>query len=604
MENNSKDVLEKQITSMLNNVIGDEEHIEIYDELNFSDENDNNDNIFNIPIQDCEIRNTKSHHKNNNNFYNDDENIFNINNDFQIRYSKTHHHNYKNNFINFNNKKNKNIIKDYRVLNNQYEISNNIPIIYNNNLLINNNDKSIYKKNNFNSYIINNYYNNNYVNTLINTKQNQNLIQNNLNSNSPFFQNKIPNQNQNLIQNNMNYIHHNRTYERKKTYDIKKNTLEKNTIEENSKFGTVLIPNKIDLKLEILIYEMKKLLMKIDKIDYYIFNKLQGNIILIIKTNKGSRIFQNYLKNTQCDILHQILTEISSQLNELLIHPYANYFCRKFFTFLNQKDRIEFLSQIKNSLYTLCTNNIGTFPIQGIIEYLGSKSEKNIILNELKDKINQLSFDPYGSHVIEKIISCFEEEYISFIYKYIIDNFLILAFDSNGICIIKKIVSLTHKVKLHEQIKNIVKENSMEIIKHTYGNFIIQSIIENWDLNEIKEIINLYIQYLIDLSMEKFASNVIERCIERDSDILLRFINDLVNSNRISELMKDNYGNFVVQKALKLASGYSKNILIMEISNNVYKLNNKKLIYKWKSLLIPYLLNNDIYEINENLRNE
>ncbi len=91
METNSKEVLEKQITSMLNNVIGDEEQIEIYDELSFSDENDN-DNIFNIQNQDFKIRNTKTHHKINNNFYNDDENLFKIQNqDYQIRNSKTHH---------------------------------------------------------------------------------------------------------------------------------------------------------------------------------------------------------------------------------------------------------------------------------------------------------------------------------------------------------------------------------------------------------------------------------------------------------------------------------------------------------------------------------
>ena len=104
MESNSKEVLEKQITSMLNNVIGDEEQIEIYDELSFSDENENENNIFNVQIQDCNIRNTKTHHKNNHNFYNDDENLFKIQSqDYQIRNSKTHHYNYKNNFINFNN---------------------------------------------------------------------------------------------------------------------------------------------------------------------------------------------------------------------------------------------------------------------------------------------------------------------------------------------------------------------------------------------------------------------------------------------------------------------------------------------------------------------
>ena len=440
-------------------------------------------------------------------------------------------------------------------------------------------------------------FNNNFIN-------NQNYIHNNnyqkINPNS-----SLLNNNKSIIDNNLNCNNNNRNNERKRTYDIHINSLEKNKeIKENSKFGTSSYSNNTNLKLEILIYEMKKLLIKNEKIDYYIFNKLQGHITSIIKTNKGSRIFQNYLKNTQCDILHQILLEISPELSELIINPYANYFCGKFFTYLNQKDRIEFLSHIKKSLFSLCLNNIGTYPIQGIIEYLGSKIEKNIIINELKDKINELSFDPYGAHVLEKIISCFEEEYIDFIYKFISNNLLNLAYNANGICIIKKIVSFTHKKNIHEQIKKTVIENSMEIIKHPYGNFIIQSIIENWDLNEIKEMINLYKDSFIDLSMEKFASNVIERCIEKDSEILFKYINDLVNSKRIFEVMKDNFGNFVIQKALKLAFGYNKNILIEAIYNNIYKLNNKKLIIKWKSLLIPHLVNNDLYETNEKIRNE
>ena len=138
----------------------------------------------------------------------------------------------------------------------------------------------------------------------------------------------------------------------------------------------------------------------------------------------------------------------------------------------------------------------------------------------------------------------------------------------------------------------------MEIIKHTYGNFIIQSIIENWDSNEVKEIMNLYINNLIDLSLEKFASNVIERFIEKDNEVLLKFINDLVISKRSLEVMKDNYGNFVIQKALKLAFGPSKNILVIELYNNVDKLNNKKLILKWKSLILPYITQVDKFQSN------
>ena len=574
-EQDSNDSLEKQITSMLNNVIGDEEEDEIYEKLSFSDELEK-ENVYQIKKQDYtdfnNIRNSKTFH---NAIINDNDNLFKIQKkDYSIRNSKTYHYN---NNLNINNNQN-NIINRLNKKNQTVNLNiNDIPLIPNN-LMINNNENSNYKRHNFQTQIVNNpsymnniinYYSNNYIN--INTNSNSSLME--------------------------NYINYNRDIERKKTYDIKKNSLEKNKIKEN-KFGSALIPNTINLKLEMLIYEMKKLLLKYEKIDYYIFSKLQGNIISIIKTHKGSRIFQNYLKNTQCEILHQILLEILPQLSELLINPYANYFCKKFFTFLNQKDRIEFLTNIKSSLYSLCTNNIGTYPIQGIIEYLGSKAEKNIIINEIKFKIKELCIDPYGAHVIEKILSCFEEENIVIIYKYISDNFLLLAYDSNGICIIKKIVSFIHKKKLHENIKSIVKENSMEIIKHTYGNFIIQSIIENWDSNEVKEIMNLYINNLIDLSLEKFASNVIERFIEKDNEVLLKFINDLVISKRSLEVMKDNYGNFVIQKALKLAFGPSKNILVIELYNNVDKLNNKKLILKWKSLIVPYITQVDKFQSN------
>jgi hypothetical protein len=283
--------------------------------------------------------------------------------------------------------------------------------------------------------------------------------------------------------------------------------------------------------------------------------------------------------------------EINPFLNELLIDPYANYFCKKFFTFLNQKDRIDFLNTIKNSLIKLSSNNIGTFPIQGIIEHVGSKIEKNIIINSIKNNIHELSINPFSCHVIEKILSCFEEKYISFIYDYISKNFLFLAYNVNGICLIKRIVSFTHKKNLHEQIKKIVEENSMELIVHPNGNYVIQELVESWDLNEVKQTLLLYKNKLTMLSMEKYSSNVIEKYIEKNDDILNEFINEIIFQGKISEIMKSNFGNFVIQKAIKLSSGENKRKLIIEVSKNIYKLNDKKLIIKWKDLILKDLKN-------------
>jgi hypothetical protein len=61
--------------------------------------------------------------------------------------------------------------------------------------------------------------------------------------------------------------------------------------------------------------------------------------------------------------------------------------------------------------------------------------------------------------------------------------------------------------------------------------------------------------------------------------------------------MKNNFGNYVIQKALKLCSGNDRKKLVIEVSKNIYKLNDKKLITKWKNLIIPHL---EVLKIEEN----
>jgi hypothetical protein len=366
----------------------------------------------------------------------------------------------------------------------------------------------------------------------------------------------------------------------------------------HKKFFTTSVPQSTNMHIEMLLYELNLSLTKNEKIDYFIYNKLQGNFVNIIKTHRGSRIFQNYLKNTHGDIIHQIFNEISPSLIELITDPYANYFCKRFFNFLNQKDRIDFLLSINSALTKLSINNIGTYPIQGIIEQIGCKNEKKIIINSLKDSISELCYDTYGTHVLEKIISCFEEEFTGFIFDYVEKNFLNLSNHINGICIVKKILSLTHKKEIHDKLKKIINENAFNLIQHPYANYVIQIIIETWEINEILEILSNFHNKFTILSMSKYSSNVVERCIEKSPIILREYINEICENGRIAEIMKNNFGNYVIQKALKISIKNDKKKLAEEVERNIFKLNDKKLILKWKSIVSPHLDNKNSQDKN------
>ena len=469
--------------------------------------------------------------------------------------------------------------------------------INNSSLMKDEKKKTVYDLNNDKYILVNNFNINVNVNIGHNVKRvksynNLNQYFNSLNKNNYYFPN---NKNLNLPQMNMN----NNSF---RILNNKSNILNNNNNLNNEqfhkKFFTTLIPQGTNMQVEMLLYELNQSLSKTEKIDYSLYIQLKGNFVNIIKTHRGSSIFQNYLKNTHSEIIHQIFLEICPYLTELITDAYANYFCKKFFNFLNQKDRIDFLLSIKDSLTKISINNIGTYPIQSIIEQVGSKNEKKIIINAIKDSISDFCYDTYGTHILEKIISCFEEEFTGFIFNYVSNNFLYLANHINGICIVKKILSLTHKKDIHEKLKKIINENAFNLIQHIYGNYVIQIIIEKWEINEILEILsNFHNKYTI-LSMSKYSSNVVERCIEKNELILKEYIEEICNNGRIAEVMKNNFGNYVIQKALKLSLNDYKKKLAEEVDRNIFKLNDRKLIIKWKSIVSPHLDNNDTNKNN------
>ena len=446
-------------------------------------------------------------------------------NDFKRKENRKKTHDIQNNF------QKKKYVNDY-LNNNNFNFNNNSRYIYRKSMTMNNNN-NLYLKN----IIMNNSINNNEIINNINSE----------NTNSFFNTNNNINNNNNL--NNLN---------------------NNNNINDN------------------LIFELKHLLEHTGKIDFYIYNLIKGKIVSIIKNHKGSKIFQKYLKSTHSDeILHLIFIELFPFLVDLIIDPYANYFCKKFFTFLNSKDRIDFLKNIEKSLIELSSDSIGTYPIQSIIEHLNTNNEKNIILSGIKEGFIKLIYDAFGCHVLEKLLTCFEDDYVEFIYTYIFDNFLYLTNNSNGIYIIKKILTFVQKKNLHEKLKSIVKKNAIFLIKQSYGNFVIQVIIENWE--DYKEITDLFKGNFYALSLEKYASNVIERCIEKDKEILENYINEIIENKCISNVMKSNYGNYVVQKVIKLAEGENKKKFVFNAAKDIEKINDNKLIQKWKSLLSPHI---------------
>ena len=438
--------------------------------------------------------------------------------------------------------------------------------------------------------------NNNNLNFTIQNQLNNNILNYyNMNSNSPLtttpFGMEIPIRafNFNTKINNTNNINYNILNLR--------NNLGKNIKHEKSSFYHQTKKEKCDKKHNLIINEnisreLEMLLIQNGFFNHNVYKILQGKFIPLMKIQQSSRILQYYLDNTPSEIIHLIFIEIKNELEDLLFDIYANYFCLKLFYFLNEDDRIIFLKIISKNLDNLSINKISTYPIQCIIEKLNNEKEQEIIFNGIINNLMKLCIDVYGTHVIEKIFSSFfnYEKYLIYISNFILDNFIYLVNNSNGLCVVKKEIIIEYKIKNNnfEKLKKLLVENSLILVQNPFGNYALQTAIDNWKLEDLKELISTFKGKCVILSIQKYSSNVIERCIEKSEEFLYNFIIEISNDdNSIGLLMKNNYGNYVIQTALKALKNNKnvKNILINMMNSNLIILNDKKLINKWKSII-------------------
>ena len=495
------------------------------------------------------------------------------------------------NFLFFQNKFNTNSLYDLSQLNLTQSLNTSQLNISSNGINVVN---PINNLNNINQQNANNNNNNNNNNIFIRNQfpnYKTVCIPNSLtfNINNPNIQNNIILQQNNIINYPIMNINNNNNNFLLNQHSISKNKVKRfNTVQIKSK------QNAINYHMEGFLNELDNYLSNEGNITLQIYKSIKNKLLIIIKTQMGSRILQNYLPNTNNIIIHQIFLEIHEHLQSLLLDPYANYFCLNLFSLLNQNDRMIFLSIIVKNIFLFSINKISTYPIQFIVEHLETKNEKQMIITYINQYLLKLALDIYGTHVLEKIITCFEYEYCEKIFDFVKENFVLLSNHVNGLCLIKKLLIISYQKNYYLIFKDILKTNLFKLIENPYGNYALQIVIDYWNSKDVLDIFSQIIGNCSQFSMLKYSSNVIERCLEKNENILYYFIKETCfDKKTIGQLIKNSFGNYVIQTALKNSKGNIKNSLINCIEKNLGVLEEKKLINKWKCILMNSKLNNN-----------
>lgn len=116
--------------------------------------------------------------------------------------------------------------------------------------------------------------------------------------------------------------------------------------------------------------------------------------------------------------------------------------------------------------------------MQCLIEMISMADEQQALREGISAHIIDMAFDPNGTHVLQKVLLCFKEESIDFIFRPVAANFIDLSMDQNGLCVIKKIVSKIQAHDRRKQVGRILSENVVQLVQSPYGNYAVQTALD------------------------------------------------------------------------------------------------------------------------------
>jgi len=146
------------------------------------------------------------------------------------------------------------------------------------------------------------------------------------------------------------------------------------------------------------------------------------------------------------------------------------------------------------------------------------------------------------------MILCFDENIITDIFNYVLENFITLANNINSLCVVKKVIICAKSPVMRKKILDKIIESMDKIIHHQHGNYSIQVSIEVFDGYYTKSIIQELIGKFYTLSLQKYSSNVIEKALEKGGDVIVsKFIEEVCQKTKVMGKFKSSFNYFYLK---------------------------------------------------------
>ncbi|KAK6929171.1 Nucleic acid binding NABP [Dillenia turbinata] len=283
----------------------------------------------------------------------------------------------------------------------------------------------------------------------------------------------------------------------------------------------------------------------------------------------GSRFIQQKLETATEEEKTKIFPEIIPHARTLMTDVFGNYVIQKFFEHGTEGQRKELASQLTGHVLPLSLQMYGCRVIQKALEVVDVEQQTRMVA-ELDGSIMKCVRDQNGNHVIQKCIECVPQERVQFIISSFYGQVVALSTHPYGCRVIQRVLEHCDDSTTQQIIMDEIMQAVCTLAQDQYGNYVIQHVLQHGKPHERSAIISKLAGNIVKMSQQKFASNVVEKCLTFGGpDERQLLVNEMLGSTEENEplqaMMKDPFGNYVVQKVIETCDHQSRELILSRI---------------------------------------
>lgn len=299
--------------------------------------------------------------------------------------------------------------------------------------------------------------------------------------------------------------------------------------------------------------------------------EMRGNLVALSRDQIGSRVLQTAMEGMNEDDLKLLFEELQPKLEILMADQFGNYVIQRLLESRVESIIMSIGESLKGRVLPFALHVYGCRVVQKALDALPQEHRVELAVELQPFTLHCLS-DQNANHVIQKCLETVQPiDGVREMLETIAKHALTLARHSFGCRAVQRLLQYCSIPEVHDGVIDDVLSSILELTKNQFGNYVVQHLVAQGPEDARNAIMEVILPLSASLACHKFASNVMETCLqqcpdEQRSALIAQLIQPSDrHAPTLAAVARDQFGNYVLQRALEVATEEEKWQLVMEL---------------------------------------